>query len=320
MCANCGCEGDKKTTVLNLQTGVVTTITPAHEHGPDARAPHGHDAHEHVHADGTRHSHSHDQPFSHDHGSHDHGHEHGHSDGASHAHALGATVDIEKRILAKNDAIAGKNRAWLSGREILALNLVSSPGAGKTTLLERTIASLANELPLFVIEGDQATANDGERIRVAGAPVVQVNTGTGCHLDAGMVARGLAELAPGPGAALFIENVGNLVCPALFDLGERAKVIIFSVTEGEDKPLKYLHMFRAAELVIFNKIDLLPHVDFSMTRALSNVRQVNADAASIELSARTGEGLNHWLDWIRRQVARGPQVALHEASQLRSRR
>ena len=159
----------------------------------------------------------------------------------------GEVLAIEARILAKNDALAQKNRAWFTGREILALNLVSSPGAGKTTLLERTIRDSRDELPLFVIEGDQATANDGERIRAAGAPAVQINTGTGCHLDADMVARGLAELRPPPGSLVLIENVGNLVCPALFDLGERAKVVIFSVTEGEDKPLKYPHMFRAAQ-------------------------------------------------------------------------
>jgi hydrogenase nickel incorporation protein HypB len=153
-------------------------------------------------------------------------------------------------------------------------------------LLERTIAGLTRETPLFVIEGDQATANDGERIRKAGAPVVQVNTGTGCHLDADMIRRGLAELKPTAGAVLFIENVGNLVCPALFDLGERAKVVLFSVTEGEDKPLKYPHMFRAAELVLLNKTDLLPHVDFSVADALANVRRVNSGTPTLEISAK----------------------------------
>src|SRR4029453_4816743 len=161
------------------------------------------------------------------------------------------------RVLAKNDALAQKNRSWFAGREILALNLVSAPGAGKTSLIERTIAELRSELPLFVIEGDQATTNDAERIRAAGAPVIQVNTGTGCHLDAEMVARGLARLRPDPGAAVLIENVGNLVCPALFDLGEQAKGVIFSVTEGEAKPVKYHPMFRAAALIIINKIALL---------------------------------------------------------------
>ena len=210
---------------------------------------------------------------------------------------------LEARILAKNDALAEQNCGWFLGREILALNLVSAPGAGKTTLLERTIRDLRDELALFVLEGDQATANDGERIRAAGAPAVQINTGTGCHLDAPMVARGLAELKPGPGSVVLIENIGNLVCPALFDLGERAKVAIFSVTEGEDKPLKYPHMFRAADLVIFNKIDLLPHLDFDLARAEANARAINPEIALLRVSARTGEGLDTWYEWLRRELA-----------------
>ena len=212
-------------------------------------------------------------------------------------------VELETRVLAKNDALARENRAWFKGREILALNLVSSPGAGKTTLLERTIRDLAAELRLFVIEGDQATANDGARIRAAGAPAVQVNTGTGCHLEADMVARGLQELRPSAGSIVMIENVGNLVCPALFDLGERAKVVILSVTEGEDKPLKYPHMFKAAELLILNKLDLLPHVDFDVARAIANASEVNPAISVLQLSARNGQGLDGWYAWLRREAA-----------------
>jgi hydrogenase nickel incorporation protein HypB len=193
---------------------------------------------------------------------------------------------------------------------VLALNLVSSPGSGKTTLLERTIRDLKGDLPMFVVEGDQETANDATRIRAAGAPVVQVNTGTGCHLEADMVARGLAELKPPPGAVVMIENVGNLVCPALFDLGERAKVVILSVTEGEDKPLKYPHMFRAAEIMILNKIDLLPHVDFDVPRAIANALQVNPKITVLRLSARTGEGLEAWYRWLRREAAAAREAAL----------
>lgn len=214
---------------------------------------------------------------------------------------------METRILAKNDALAANNRAWFAGREILALNLVSSPGAGKTALLERTIRDLSGELSLYVIEGDQATANDGERIRRAGAAVVQVNTGTGCHLDADMVTRALSALKPSPGAVVLIENVGNLVCPALFDLGERAKVVIFSVTDGEDKPLKYPHMFRAAAVVILSKIDLLPSLDFSLAQAVANVRQTNPEATILQLSSRTGEGTADWYDWLRIQLAAARQ-------------
>src|SRR5262245_34853695 len=198
----------------------------------------GLDEHEHVHADGTRHSHPH--------------HQH-------HKHAS-TLVELQTRVLAKNDALAARNRAWFAGREILALNLVSSPGAGKTTLLERTIRELRGDYPIGVLEGDQATSLDGDRIRAAGAPVVQVNTGPGCQLVADIVARGLPELLRPTGGIVLIENVGNLVCPAMFDLGERAKVVIVSVTEGEDKPLKYPHMFRAAGLMLISKIDLLPHV------------------------------------------------------------
>ena len=265
MCGHCGCGKTAATTVQNLQTGQEFTMTRDD------------DEHEHVHADGTRHSHRHD------HG-HDDEHEHVHADGTRHRHdhghdhkPRGEVVTLEARILAKNDALAATNRAWFAGREILALNLVSSPGAGKTTLLERTIRDLKDELKLFVIEGDQATARDGERIRAAGAPAVQVNTGTGCHLEADMVARGLTELKPPAGAVVMIENVGNLVCPALFDLGEQAKIVILSVTEGEDKPLKYPHMFRAAEIMILNKTDLLPHVDFDVAAAIANAQSVNPD-------------------------------------------
>jgi hydrogenase nickel incorporation protein HypB len=234
---------------------------------------------EHVHADGTRHSHAH---------SHDHDHP-------------ATLVELQTRILAKNDALAARNRGWFAGREILAINLVSSPGAGKTMLLERTIRDLRGQHDIGVLEGDQATTLDGDRIRAAGAPVVQVNTGTGCHLEADMVTRGLGELRPPARSIVLIENVGNLVCPAMFDLGERAKVVILSVTEGEDKPLKYPHMFRAASLMVINKIDLLPHVDFDVARVTASAREVNPDISVLHLSARTGEGTENWYDWLRRE-------------------
>ena len=296
MCANCGCQGGKAV-MLDLQTGETTPIS-ADERESGARHSHAHD-HDHAHDD----AHAHNHGDRHRHRPHDHsaaGHSH------SHRAELGAAVDlveVEARILAKNDAMAEKNRAWFAGREILALNLVSSPGAGKTTLLERTIRDFSDDFPFYVIEGDQATANDGERIRAAGAPVVQVNTGTGCHLDAGMVTRALAALKPGPGAVVLIENVGNLVCPALFDLGERAKVVIFSVTDGEDKPLKYPHMFRAAGIVILSKIDLLPHLDFSVAQAIGNVKKVNPDVTILQVSARGGEGMAAWHDRLDSQFA-----------------
>ncbi|HXU73538.1 MAG TPA: hydrogenase nickel incorporation protein HypB [Polyangia bacterium] len=201
-------------------------------------------------------------------------------------------------MLARNQHLAEHNRDALRLREVRAVNLMSSPGAGKTTLLERTLTRLAGTIPLAVIEGDQETEADADRIRAAGGRAVQINTGTGCHLDAAMVGRAIDELAP-RGGLLFIENVGNLVCPALFDLGESARVVIASVTEGEDKPLKYPHMFRAAELVLLNKIDLLPHVDFSVERFSGDVRRINPRARILPLSARSGEGLDAWLDWLR---------------------
>ncbi len=212
-------------------------------------------------------------------------------------------VELEAQILAKNDMLAAKNRGWFAGREILALNLVSSPGSGKTTLLERTIRDLKDRMPISVIEGDQATANDGERIRAAGAAAVQVNTGAGCHLEADMIAKGLAELKPAVGSVVMVENVGNLVCPAMFDLGERAKVVILSVTEGDDKPLKYPHMFRAAEIMVINKTDLLPHVDFNVEEAIANAQTVNPQIRAIQVSAKTGDGLASWYDWLQGEAA-----------------
>jgi hydrogenase nickel incorporation protein HypB len=302
MCANCGCQGGKAT-LLDLQTGETTMIAADHQHASGSHHSHDHDhdhtgPHDHVH---HRHHHAHD---SREHAADHHGH--GHT--SEHRAALD-TIDVESRILAKNDQLAAKNRAWFAGREILALNLVSSPGAGKTTLLERTIRDLSGELPLYVIEGDQATANDGERIRKAGASVVQVNTGTGCHLDAAMVTRALSTLKPGVRTVVLIENVGNLVCPALFDLGERAKAVIFPVTDGEDKPLKYPHIFRAAGLVILSKIDLLPNLDFAVAEAIDNVAKINPDAAILQVSARSGQGMTDWYDWLRSQFAAAQQSA-----------
>jgi hydrogenase nickel incorporation protein HypB len=240
--------------------------------------------HEHIHADGTRHSHAHCER---------HSHAHAHGDRAGH-------LDLEARVLAKNDALAQANRNWLAERALLAINLMGAPGAGKT-LLERTIRSLG-AATLSVIEGDQATANDAERIRAAGAAVVQVNTGAGCHLDAGMVARGLEALAPRRATLVVIENVGNLVCPALFQLGERRRVVVLSVTEGDDKPVKYPHMFRGADLVLINKIDLLAHVDFDLDRAIAAARSLRPEVEVLQVSARSGAGLDAWCGWLRREL------------------
>ncbi len=205
---------------------------------------------------------------------------------------------IETALLAKNDQLAQHNRAWLAERDIVALNLMSSPGSGKTSLLRRTITELSSDRPVAVIEGDQETRIDADKIRGTGAPVVQINTGQGCHLDADMLARGLHELGPAPGSLVFIENVGNLVCPALFDLGEAAKVVVVSVTEGEDKPLKYPHMFAVADLVVINKIDLLPYVDVELERLAAHCRSVNPDVTVMPVSVTTGDGMDAWCGWL----------------------
>jgi len=251
-------------------------------------------------ADGTRTRtrHQHDDGSWHEHGAaHDApGHEH------THEHAGGQTVTLESRVLARNDTLAGQNRDWLRARGVLALNLMSSPGAGKTTLLERTARDLAGELVIGVIEGDQETALDADRMRAAGCRVVQVNTGTGCHLDAVMVRDALAALDPPDGSVVVIENVGNLVCPALFDLGEAHRVVLASVTEGADKPVKYPHMFRSADLVLVSKTDLLPYLDFDLDRCTADLAKISPGATVLPLSARAGYGTGPWYGWLRQQV------------------
>jgi hydrogenase nickel incorporation protein HypB len=249
--------------------------------------------------------HEHDPAdFEHD---HDHEHEHEHGDGHEHVHVVGLTepgrtVELQQKVLAKNDDLAVRNREWLRERGILAINLMSSPGSGKTTLLERTTKDLAGKVRLSVIEGDQETALDARRIQAAGSRVVQINTGVGCHLDAEMIAQGLRGLDPPSGSIVVIENVGNLVCPALFDLGEEARVVLASVTEGADKPLKYPHMFRQADLVLLNKTDLLPYVDFNMKQYMADLQMAAPDALLLQISATTGDGIQAWYDWLRRRM------------------
>ena len=252
----------------------------------------------------------------------EHRHDHAHSHGDGHFHArprdpagIHASVPafaqappgfdstrllrLEQNLLAYNQNFADANRRLFETRGLLALNLVSSPGSGKTSLLARTLEALREEIPLAVIEGDQQTSRDADRLRATGVPAVQVNTGKGCHLDAHMVGHALEALALSEGGVLFIENVGNLVCPAGFDLGEAHKVVVLSVTEGEDKPLKYPNMFAAADLLLLNKTDLLPHLDFDVEQCLEYARRINPDLGVLQLSARTGEGLTAWLDWLR---------------------
>lgn len=259
---------------------------------------HGH-AHGHGHVDGHAHDHDHVD-----------GHAHDHADGGK-SRGETRTMRLEADLLAKNDGIAARNRAWLSQRGIAAFNLMGTPGAGKTALLEGTLRALGSKLPALVLEGDQATDRDAQRVRAAGAKVLQINTGQGCHLDAHMIAHGVAELNPPSGSLLFIENVGNLVCPALFDLGERDKLVVMSVTEGEDKPLKYPHMFRAASVLVLNKIDLLAHVDFDVERCLENARRVNPRLRVFRLSATRGDGLDEFCAFLHDEVrAHAPAAEL----------
>ena len=283
MCTTCGC-GDGEVKI----------------DGVDA-----HHEHEHVHADGTTHSHDHEH--SGEGHEHPHTHSHQHSYAPAHSHAPGVStkrmVQIEQDILSKNNAYAAENRKRLAARGIFTLNLVSSPGSGKTTLLVKTIEMLKGRQRVAVIEGDQQTSQDAERIRATGAPAIQINTGKGCHLDAHMVGHAMGKLELPEDSLLMIENVGNLVCPAAFDLGEAHKVVILSVTEGEDKPIKYPDMFRAAKLMLMNKCDLLPYLTFSVPKAIEFARRVNPGIEVIEVSATSGQGMDAWLAWIERGAA-----------------
>jgi hydrogenase nickel incorporation protein HypB len=274
-----------------------------------------------VHIDGEHHHHDHGIAYrprgkGHDHGHdhpHPHPHPHGHGhDHAHHSHAPGTStarmVQIEQDILSKNNSYADGNRAALAAKGIFALNLVSSPGSGKTTLLCKTIELLKGKRTVAVIEGDQQTDQDAARIRATGAPAIQINTGKGCHLDAHMVGHAMEKLDLAERSVLMIENVGNLVCPAAFDLGEAHKVVILSVTEGEDKPIKYPDMFRAADLMLLNKCDLLPYLTFDVDKAIAFARQVNPGLQVIRTSATSGEGMDEWLGWIEAGVATAGQV------------
>ena len=293
MCNVCGCNAGETTI-----GGAAVVQDARHEHTLGGRAYFP------VHEDGTAHDHDH---------THDHPHSHTHNSmhyglGQAGAQAPGMSqarmVRIERDILSKNDGYAMENRGYLADHGIFALNLVSSPGSGTTTLLVKTIEALRGKLALAVIEGDQQTDNDAARIRAAGAPALQINTGKGCHLDACMVGRAMQQLNLGDDSLLLIENVGNLVCPASFDLGEAHKVAILSVTEGEDKPLKYPDMFRAADLMLLNKCDLLPYLTFDADLAVANARRVNPNIQVIHTSATSGEGMVAWVGWIKQGCAR----------------
>jgi hydrogenase nickel incorporation protein HypB len=273
MCDTCGCGNDEFTVLKHNET---------HDHN-------------HTH-DGELPSHPHNHGHSHGH-QHDHDHVHGPMNDAHPKKIINLNLDI----MSQNNLLAQRNRGYFEGKDVLCLNLVSSPGSGKTTILEKTIQTLLPARNIFVIEGDQQTTRDAERIEKSGAPAIQVNTGTGCHLDANMIQSAVKKMEIASGSVLFIENVGNLVCPALFDLGEQKRVVVISVTEGDDKPLKYPYMFQSSDLCIINKTDLLPYVDFDLEMASKYARQLNPKLEIIYLSARTGEGMQQWYDWIANQ-------------------
>lgn len=312
-----------------------------HSHGHDHQHHHKHHGHTHTEGEGQvihHHYHYHiydadavhalqhvheegcccdgDSHYGHGHAhSHEHDHFHpkeseqgdlhyGHGEAGTHAPGMTQKrmFEIEMNVLDKNNKIAVHNREHFEEQNILALNLVSSPGSGKTTLLTETLMRIKDKRPCAVIEGDQQTSNDADRIRATGVPAIQVNTGKGCHLDAQMVHDAAHRLQLQNDSILFIENVGNLVCPAGFDLGEEAKVVVISVTEGEDKPLKYPHMFAAAKLMLINKVDLLPHLKFDVEACIANARQVNPQIEVILVSATTGQGMEQWVQWFEQQL------------------
>ncbi|MEI6704049.1 MAG: hydrogenase nickel incorporation protein HypB [Deltaproteobacteria bacterium] len=251
---------------------------------PSTEHHHNHDDHHHTH------DHSHDTGHSHP---HPHNHEHRHDDTTKRT-----VISIEQDILSKNNRLASFNRALFKDKGIFVLNLVSSPGSGKTTLLERTLRDLSEKLRFAVIEGDQQTDNDARRIAATGFPVCQINTGAGCHLDAHMIMHGTENFDLDNLDILMIENVGNLVCPAAFDLGENHKVVVLSVTEGEDKPLKYPQMFRNSTVMLLNKFDLLPHTDFDVEKCKEYAQLVNPGIIIFEVSVKSGEGMEAWYQWL----------------------
>jgi hydrogenase nickel incorporation protein HypB len=291
MCVTCGCGNSEEHAHGHKSHGNNHDHGHEHTHGHD----HGHDhTHDHSHGHGHDHVHSHQN-----HHDHSHGHDHQH-------HNLPPVQDrmvtLERDILHENNLLAQRNRGYFDALNIFAVNMVSSPGAGKTTLLEQTISGLKDQIDFYVIEGDQYTSRDADRIRAAGSKAVQINTGKGCHLDAHMVLHALQELKPAGNSALFIENVGNLVCPAMFDLGENGRVVIFSVTEGDDKPLKYPDMFHTSQICVISKTDLLPYVNFDLEKAMENARKINPSLIFFPLSCTSGEGMKPWFDWVKSRV------------------
>ncbi len=283
MCGTCGCGSEKNGVTIQNPKEI-----KAHEHH---HHNHDHDGHSHTH-----HHHHHDgDSHSHSHHHHDHDHDHTHS----HHHHPKTVIELEQDILHHNDVMAARNKGYFEAKNIFVLNLVSSPGSGKTAILERTLSDLKNDIPFYVIEGDQQTLNDANRIDALDIPVIQINTGKGCHLESDMVYDAVKKLNVKDNSILMIENVGNLVCPAMFNLGESKRVVIISTTEGEDKPIKYPDMFHSSDICIINKIDLLPYVNININKLKEYALKVNPDLQFFEVSATTGEGMTKWYEWLK---------------------
>lgn len=277
MCGTCGCGSEENG--VSIQNPRELKINQIEHH-----------AHHHHHGENGH--------------SHDHSHDHSHIHTAKHIHSK-TILDIEQDILQQNDIMAARNRGYFEAKNIFTINLVSSPGSGKTSILEKTLSNLKNEISFSVIEGDQQTLNDANRIDAINIPVIQINTGKGCHLESNMIYDAVKKLEIKDNSILMIENVGNLVCPSMFDLGESKRVVIISTTEGEDKPIKYPDMFYSSDLCIINKIDLLPYLDFDMNKLKSYAKQINPKLEFFEISATTGEGMDEWYEWLRSNKVKG---------------
>ncbi len=290
MCGTCGCGEDNSIRISKP--------------GKENKLHHHHNNHNHTH-DGNEHSHDHSHQHYHDHShSNDHlsetsEHAHDHHE-HHHDHSHKTEIQLELDILQKNNLLAERNKGYFEAKNIIALNMVSSPGSGKTCILERTIKHLSKDIKLSIIEGDQQTMNDANRIESAGAPVVQINTGSGCHLDADMINKAVKELEPENNSILIIENVGNLICPSMFKLGESKRIVIISITEGEDKPIKYPDMFRSSDICIINKTDLAPYLDINIEKIKEYALHVNHHLKFFEMSAKTGEGMDEWYEWLKK--------------------
>ena len=283
MCGTCGC-GSPDGHISIQKPGAV---------------PHNHQ-HHHDHCHSHTHDHSPDHTPDHTHG-HTHGHTHDHTHGHTHEPVKKTVIEVQQNILQHNDLMAARNRGYFEAKNLFVMNLVSSPGSGKTSILEKTLKDLKKEISFAVIEGDQQTMQDANRIDALDIPVIQINTGKGCHLESDMVYDAVKQLDPKADSILMIENVGNLVCPSMFDLGESKRVVIISTTEGEDKPLKYPDMFHSSDICIINKIDLLPYLDFDLEKLRSYALQINPKLTFFEVSATTGEGMDIWYSWLKKE-------------------